>query len=70
MYRASGAPPPFGINSQRRRAQVSVSRGLKPCPSELLSHAQDSFNNRPQRQPLLIGSARLDATSVELSLGL
>jgi hypothetical protein len=27
----------------RRRAQVSVSRGLKPCLSDLLSQAQDSF---------------------------
>jgi DNA-binding IscR family transcriptional regulator len=43
IYRASGAPPAFGIHSYGRGAQVSVSRGVKPCLSDLLSQAQDSF---------------------------
>jgi hypothetical protein len=59
IYRANGAPPAFGIHSY----------GVKPCLSELLSQAQDNFETRSQRQPLLIWSARLGKTSVAFFFG-
>ena len=50
-------------------AQVSCQPRPEACLSDLLSQAQDSFENRSQRQPLLIWSARLGTTSVEFSFG-
>jgi Rrf2 family protein len=43
VYRASGAPPTFAIHSYRVEPRCSVSCSLKPCLSDLLSQAQESF---------------------------
>jgi Rrf2 family protein len=43
IYRASGAPPTFAIHSYRVEPTCPVSCSLKPCLSDLLSQAQDSF---------------------------
>ena len=43
IYRASGAPPAFAIHSYRVEPRCSVSCSLKPCLSDLLSQAQESF---------------------------
>lgn len=43
VYRASGAPPAFAIHSYRVEPRCEVSAGLKPCLSDLLSQAQNSF---------------------------
>ena len=43
IYRASGAPPAFAIHSYRIEPRCPVSTSLKPCLSDLLSQAQNSF---------------------------
>jgi Rrf2 family protein len=43
VYRASGAPPAFAIHSYRVEPRCPVSTSLKPCLSDLLSQAQNSF---------------------------
>jgi len=43
IYRASGASPALGVHSYHVEPACPVSCGLKPCLSDLLSQAQDSF---------------------------
>lgn len=43
VYRASGAPQAFAIHSYRAEPRCPISSSLKPCLSDLLSQAQDSF---------------------------
>jgi hypothetical protein len=48
-----------------RRAQLSVSRGLKPCRSDLVSQAQETNQRSLAEDNLLLKwSARFGATSV------
>jgi Rrf2 family protein len=43
VYRASGAPQAFAIHSYGVEPRCPVSCSLKPCLSDLLSQAQNSF---------------------------
>lgn len=52
VYRASGAPPAFGIHAYREEPHCSVSCRLKPCLSNLLSQAQDSFEQSLEKMTL------------------
>jgi Rrf2 family protein len=52
IYRASGAPPAFAIHSYRVEPRCSVSTSLKPCLSDLLSQAQESFEKSLSKMTL------------------
>ncbi|HEX4163986.1 MAG TPA: Rrf2 family transcriptional regulator [Bryobacteraceae bacterium] len=52
IYRASEAPPASGIHSYRVEPRCPVSTSLKPCLSDLLSQAQNSFEKSLSKMTL------------------
>src|SRR5580700_8066742 len=45
IYRASGAPPTFGIHSYPVEKRCPISNNIKGCMSSVLKKAQESFEN-------------------------
>src|ERR1700731_4915435 len=45
IYRASGAPPAFGIHSYPVEKRCPISINIKGCMSSVLKKAQESFEN-------------------------
>src|SRR5271168_1396007 len=45
IYRASGAPPTFGIHSYPVEKRCPISTNIKGCMSSALKKAQESFEN-------------------------
>jgi Rrf2 family protein len=60
IYRASAAPPAFAIHTYSVEKRCPVSCHLKECMSELLSHAQNSFERSLAKMTLahLVGQIR------------
>src|SRR5882757_5627060 len=60
IYRASAAPPTFAIHTYSVEKRCPVSCHLKDCMSEVLSHAQNSFERSLAKMTLahLVGQIR------------